>query len=154
MTTKSKKKVLIAGTFDIIHPGHIYFINEARKFGEIVVVVARDSSVKKIKGREVVIPERQRLEVVKNIKGVSEAYLGHEGRDFLKIVEEIKPDLIVLGPNQPFDDKKMKKDLEKRGLRIDVIKLKRVYDEYPLCSTRKILKRVLKVMENANLDYP
>jgi len=154
MTAEDKKKVLIAGTFDIIHPGHIYFINEARKLGKVVVVVARDSTVKKIKGREVVVPERQRLEVVRNIKGVAEAYLGHEGDDFLKIVEEIRPDIIVLGPNQPFDDKKIKIDLEKRGLNIEVIKLKKVYDEYPMCSTRKILKRVLKVMRNANLDYP
>ena len=154
MENEKRKKVLVAGTFDIIHPGHIYFINEAKKLGDVVVIVARDSTVKKIKGRDVVVPELQRLEVIRNIKGVKEAYLGHEGGDFLKIVEEIKPDLILLGPNQPFDDKKMKKELEGRGLKIDVIKLKRVYDKYPLCSTRKILKKVVEVMKDAKLDYP
>ena len=48
---KKRKKIVIAGTFDILHPGHVYFLKEARKHGDsLVVVIARDETVKNLKG--------------------------------------------------------------------------------------------------------
>ncbi|MEM4647670.1 MAG: DUF357 domain-containing protein, partial [Candidatus Nezhaarchaeales archaeon] len=91
VVAEKRKRVMVAGVFDIIHPGHIYLISKAAELGDVVVVVARDSTVERLKGRRPVVPEDQRLEVVKNIKGVSEAVLGNEGEDMLKIVEELKP---------------------------------------------------------------
>lgn len=138
-----KKRVMVAGVFDIVHPGHIYLISKAAELGDVIVVVARDSTVERLKGRRPVVPEDQRLEVVKNIKGVKEAFLGNEGEDMLKIVEELKPDIILLGPNQNFDENKLRRDLELRGLKVEVMRLKEIYEPYRLCSTSKIIREIL-----------
>ncbi|MGQ4834086.1 MAG: adenylyltransferase/cytidyltransferase family protein [Candidatus Asgardarchaeia archaeon] len=140
-----EKKVLIAGTFDILHPGHIYLIKEALKIGKVIVIVARDTTVKRIKNRDPVIPEEQRLEVIRNIKGVYKARLGNEGSDLLKVVEEEKPDVILLGPNQNFDEKAIEKELKKRGLSVEVRRLKNENTHFPLCSTTKIIKRIIQL---------
>jgi len=116
--SKREKRVVVAGTFDIIHPGHIHLIKEATKLGKVIVIVARDSTVRRIKGREPIIPERQRLEVVKNIKGVFKARLGNEDKDLLKVVEEEKPDIILLGPNQNFNEKEIEEELKKLELEV------------------------------------
>ena len=95
---------MASGTFDIIHPGHGLYLEKAKELGgenaELIVVVAKDSTVKKRK-RIPIINENQRLEMVKYLKPVNEAYLGHDG-DMFKIVEEIKnvffwTNLIFLG---------------------------------------------------------
>lgn len=140
---EKRKRIMVAGVFDIIHPGHIYLISKAAELGDVLVIVARDSTVERLKGRKPVIPEDQRLEVVKNIKGVREAVLGNEGEDILKIVEELKPDIILLGPNQNFNEEKLKKDLKIRGLKVEVMRLKEIYEPYKLCSTSKIIKEIL-----------
>ncbi|MHA1321068.1 MAG: adenylyltransferase/cytidyltransferase family protein, partial [Promethearchaeota archaeon] len=85
------KKVLVAGTFDIIHPGHLYLINEAAKMGDVYVIVATDKNRKIYSGETPIIPEDQRLEVIKSIKNVKEARLGRSDNDTLKTVEEINP---------------------------------------------------------------
>ena len=138
-----RKRVMVAGVFDIIHPGHIFLISKAAELGDVVVVVARDSTVERLKGRKPVIPEEQRLEVVKSLKGVKEAILGNEGEDMLKIVEELKPDIILLGPNQNFDEERLKRDLENRGLKVEVVRLKELYEAHKLCSTSKIIREIL-----------
>ena len=149
--TKKEKKVLIAGTFDIIHPGHIYLINEAKKLGKVIVIVARDSTVKRIKNKVPVIPEEQRLEVIRNIKGVYKARLGNEGSDLLKVVEEEKPDIILLGPNQNFDEKAIEQELKRRGLQVKVKRLKEKNNNYQLCSTSKIIKRIIQLYKEGLL---
>jgi FAD synthetase len=138
-----RKRVMVAGVFDIIHPGHIFLISKAAELGDVVVVVARDSTVQRLKGRRPVVPEDQRLEVVKNIKGVKEAVLGKEGEDMLKIVEELEPDVIMLGPNQNFDEEELRTGLEERGLKVEVVRLKELYEAHKLCSTTKIIKEIL-----------
>ena len=93
------KIVMATGTFDIIHPGHGYYLEESKKVGgtdaQLVVVVARDSTVRSRK-RIPVVDEKQRLEVIKMMKPVDEAYLGSE-TDMFEIVEKIKPDIITIG---------------------------------------------------------
>jgi FAD synthetase len=139
--------VLVAGTFDLIHPGHIRFIQEASKLGDVMVIVGRDSTVERIKGHRPFIPENQRLEVVKNLKGVKKAVLGYEDTDPLKIVQNIKPDILLLGPNQNFSKEKIELDLEKRGLKTKIIRMTDIIDSYPYCSTTKIVNRILETCE-------
>jgi FAD synthetase len=86
----------VGGTFDILHPGHIFLLKEASKHGDVIVVVARDSTVKRIKGREPIFNEEHRLMMVSSIKYVKKAILGKESTDILEIVEELKPDVIVV----------------------------------------------------------
>ncbi len=116
------KKVMAFGTFTIIHPGHIHYLEKARSMGDyLIVVVARDSTVNRMKGKSP-IDENQRLEVVSALKPVDEAVLGYED-DMFRIVIEKSPDLIVLGPDQPFDPGRISRELEKRGWKGEVVKL-------------------------------
>src|SRR6056297_3570919 len=97
---QNKKRVLVTGCFDILHPGHIFFFKEAAKMGEVYVIVARDSTITKFKKQPPIIPEKQRLEVVKAIRWVEKAVLGYEHRKFIVRALNLKPDIILLGPNQ------------------------------------------------------
>jgi len=137
------KRIVIAGTFDILHPGHVFLISEAAKLGEVVVVVARDENVVHAKGHPVIVPERQRLFMVQALKGVSQATLGKPGRDFLAIIEELQPDILFLGPNQNMPLDHVQEELAHRGLNTRVIRLERLFDEYPLNSTSKIIRKAL-----------
>ena len=138
---------MATGTFDIIHPGHGYYLDESKKVGgkdaQLVVVVARDSTVRS-KKRIPVVDEKQRLEVVKMMKPVDEAYLGSES-DMFKIVKKISPDIITIGSDQKYDIADLKKQLLKRNINAEVVKIEG-YRKSPLDSTCKILKRI-KSME-------
>ena len=82
------KKVLAFGTFDIFHKGHEFYLREARKHGNTLnVVVARDSTVKQIKGKFPLNNESKRLAKIKSLDYVNNALLGHED-DKYKIIEE------------------------------------------------------------------
>jgi cytidyltransferase-related domain len=138
---KAGNKVFVAGTFEIIHPGHIAYLRHAWSLGRVIAVVARDSTVRRIKGRDVIIPENQRLEVLSNIVYVHKARLGYED-DMFRVVEEERPNIILLGPNQPFNDDAIRNELRKRGLdNVQVIRFND-YLECPLCSTTKILRTI------------
>ena len=139
------KKVLVAGTWDIIHPGHIALLSKAKEIGQVIVVVARDSTVKRIKGREPIIPEDQRLMVVRSLKQVDEAVLGYECEDLIKIVLNIKPDIILLGPNQPISEYEIRKRLDQEGFRhVQIIRLHELYEKYKFCSTSAIIEEILR----------
>ena len=139
------KKILIAGTFDLIHPGHIFLINEAAKLGEVYVVVATDKNRKIYSGEFPIVPQEQRLEVVKSIKNVKAARIGRNDNNTLKTVEEINPDIILLGPDQKYEINILKKGLKEIGLdHIDVKRLEIYYDKYPLHSSRLIKKKIIE----------
>lgn len=140
---RATTKVLTAGTFEILHPGHIYYLQEAWKLGRVVTVVARDSTVRKLKGRDVIIGENQRLEVVRNIVYVHKARLGYED-DMFRVVEEEKPNIILLGPDQPVDEDKLRRELEKRGL--ENVQIRRLPSRLnsELYSTSNIIRKILE----------
>jgi len=148
---KIVKKVLVAGTFDIIHPGHIFLINEAAKLGDVYVIVATDNNSTKFKGYPTTIPENQRLEVVKSLKYVKEAKLGRKDNNTLKTVKEINPDIILLGPDQKYSITTLKKNLENIGLgHIEVRRLKKYYDKYSLHSSSLIKKKIIEQYKKNN----
>ncbi len=139
-----KITVMAFGTFGIIHPGHIYYLTEAKKLGDrLVVVVARDKNVARKKGG-CPIPEEQRLVVVSALKPVDKAILGHED-DLLRVIEEIKPDIIALGPDQDVNEDDLEKELEKRGLKPKIVRIKRMTNG-KLHKTSKIL-RIIEEMD-------
>ena len=117
------KKVMCAGTFDIIHPGHLYYLSEAKKYGDkLIVVVARDETSKTFKGKAPIHNERERLEAVRMLKIVDEAVFGKQGNIF-DIIEEIKPDVICLGYDQNVQKQQLEDELKKRGIKADVIRI-------------------------------
>jgi FAD synthetase len=134
---------MATGTFDIIHPGHGYYLEESKKIGgnnsKLVVVVARDATVRSRK-RVPVVDEKQRLKVVKMLKPVDEAYLGSE-IDMFKVVEQIKPDIITIGSDQKYNLSDLKNQLLKRNINAEVVKIEG-YITSPLDSTCKIIKRI------------
>jgi FAD synthetase len=141
---KIKKKVVITGTFDVLHPGHSFLINEAAKLGEVYVIIARDANVKKFKGTYPTITEEQRLEMVQSLKNVKKAVLGKQDSDYFKVVEEINPDIIMLGPNQKISIDMVKEGLKEKGLEhIEVIRLEKLYDKYELHSSSLIKQKIM-----------
>ncbi len=95
------KRVLCCGTFDYLHPGHISFLEQAGALGtELYVVVARGENVKRIKGAYPDHSEGQRKARIAELDLAKEVQLGYPGNDFLKIVQEINPDIIALGYDQ------------------------------------------------------
>lgn len=132
-------RILATGTFDLIHPGHIAFLEEARKLGdELFVIVSRDSTIKH--KQKPAIPEKQRLAIVSSLKPVDCALLGSE-KDMFEPLREIRPDIIVLGFDQHFDEKDLSEELEKRNLHAKIIRLSQNTD-FELSSTRKIIIKV------------
>jgi len=137
--------VLIAGTFDLLHPGHIYLVNEAAKMGEVYVIVATDQNRKLYSGKSPIIPENQRLDVIMSVKNVKEARLGRSDNDTLKTVEEISPDIILLGPDQKYNQKTLKQGLAEKGLNNIIVKrLDTYYDKYELHSSNLIKKKIIE----------
>ena len=142
---KIRKKVLIAGTFDILHPGHIYLINEANKLGDVYVVVSTDKNREIYSGESPVVPEQQRLELIKSIKNVKDAKLGRHDNDTLKTVEAINPDIILLGPDQKFSVEKLQNALKMKGMNhIKVKRLEEFYDKFKLFSSSLIKKKIIE----------
>jgi len=132
--------VVATGVFDIVHPGHVLFLEEARKLGDkLVVIVARDENVKKRKGRQP-IPEEQRLLLVKSLKPVDDAILG-DLDDLMKPILELKPDVIALGYDQEPGVEALEKKLSSAGVKAKVVRI-RSHWTGALNSTRKILKRI------------
>lgn len=136
-------KVMATGTFDILHPGHVLFLEKAKELGgedaTLTVVIAKDSTVEKRK-RIPIIPEEQRLEMIKYLKPVDDAYLGYAG-DMFKIVKEIKPDIIAIGSDQDHDVEKLQNALDNEGIDAKAIRVKD-YMFGELDSTCKIIKKI------------
>jgi len=134
------KRVLATGTFDIIHPGHIYFLEQARAMGdELWVIVARDTNVIRHKPAPI-IPEQQRLAVVRALKPVDHAELGNED-DMFEPLLKISPDIIALGHDQYFDENELQQQLTDRGINTRVVRIEGRLDG-GLFSGEHIRKRV------------
>ncbi len=138
----ASKKVVAVGTFDLIHAGHIEFLWEAKRYGRLYVIVARDTNVARAKGRPPIVPEAQRLKVIENLKPVDYAVLGDE-KDFLKPIREIRPDIIILGPDEQYPVDKLKRELGEMGINAEVIKLQKRFSTYPLSSTSQIIDKII-----------
>jgi len=137
---------MATGTFDLLHMGHIYYLKEAKKLGDILtVVVARDSTVRKLK-HEPVNTEDIRLDLIKEVRVVDEAYLGYED-DMYAIVKEIKPDIIALGYDQIHDENVIRRELRKRNLNAKVIRLSEYKCGSDLDGTRRIIQKIIAAYE-------
>jgi FAD synthetase len=117
-------KVLTFGAFDILHPGHLYYLEQAKKHGDfLVVVIARDATVRKIKGRYPTMDENDRLKIVSALKIVDKAMLGNKTYDY-KIIAQIKPDVVCLGYDQGISDQELDKWLQDANIKAKIIRIK------------------------------
>lgn len=114
--------VLAQGTFDVLHPGHIRYLEFAKRHGKkLTVIVSRDSTVKRVKHHSPIFPERVRVQMVHSLKSVDDAVLGGKG-DILDKVVQLRPDLIVLGYDQKVNEKELKEKLSARGVNCTIIR--------------------------------
>ncbi|MFB6103869.1 MAG: adenylyltransferase/cytidyltransferase family protein [Halobacteriaceae archaeon] len=135
--------VLAQGTFDLLHPGHIHYLEESAGFGDrLHVIIARRANVTHKPAP--VLPDRQRRDVVAALDVVDDARIGHP-EDIFVPVEEIDPDVIVLGHDQHHDEADIRAALRERGLDATVRRASARsprYDE-ELLSTAAIVDRII-----------
>ena len=151
MVKKRRKKIVLAsGTFDLLHLGHVRFLEEAKKAGgknsELVVIVARDSTVKSRKGKKPIMPEDQRRALVESLKVVDEAILGWEDFSINKVIERINPDVIAVGHDQDGIEQEVQKAIKEEKVSIDVARIGRFGKRELDCSS----KIVRKIIESVN----
>src|SRR3989344_5441587 len=121
------KKVLVFGTFDGLHEGHIDFFRQAKEQGDfLMVVVGRDSTVLSVKKKLPQRNENERLDVVQKAPNVDFARLGNdqEGISKYEVIRELKPDIICLGYDQNAFTEKLEEQIKGMGLNIKVFRLK------------------------------
>ena len=133
-------RVMATGVFDLLHPGHVYFLTEARKLGdELVVVVARDKTARRLK-HETYVPEHIRREMVEALKPVDRAVLGSTTDIYETVVQE-RPNLIALGYDQIWNEAEVEAECARRGVPLKVVRIGAYpHDEL---ATRRIVERIL-----------
>jgi FAD synthetase len=140
-----RKVVLASGVFDLLHLGHVRFLEDAKKAGgpdaKLIVIIARDSTVEKIKGKKPVMSEEQRRSLVESLKVVDEAVLGYEGLDIGEVVAKIEPDVIALGYDQAEMEGEVKNYLATHKTAITVVRIAK-FGENTLDSSSKIKQKI------------
>ena len=142
-----KKVVLASGTFDLLHLGHVKYLEEAKRAGgknaELIVIVARDSTVEKRKGKKTVMPEDQRRSLVESLKVVDEAILGFEDFSIDKVIERINPDVIAVGHDQEGIEREVRKAIAEKKFNVQVAKIGR-FGKKELNSSSKIMRKIVE----------
>lgn len=119
-------KVLAFGTFDVLHPGHRYYLESASAYGDLIVVVARDSTVMKVKGRLPLKSELERLEDL--LMAGYEALLGSEG-DKYAVLAEYRPEVICLGYDQTAFTEGLATACQALGLQARIVRIPAFHPE-------------------------
>lgn len=145
---KSKRVVVLAsGVFDLLHLGHVRFLEEAKKVGgknaELVVIVARDSTVEARKGAKPVMPEGQRRALVEALRVVDEAVLGYENFSMDMVIDKIKPDVIAMGYDQRDMTRAVEEAIKHRDLKIRVVRVGK-FGANALDSSSEIKRKIIE----------
>ena len=139
--------VLAAGVFDLLHYGHIRYLEEAKKTGgldsRLVVIVARDETVRRQKESDPIIPEDQRRAVIEALRVVDEALLGFEDLDLDRVLQQVKPDIVVVGHDQMAIKNQVEKINKAREMQIRIIQISQ-FGEDDLNSSSKIKSRIVE----------
>lgn len=122
-STGRKRRVLAFGTFDLLHPGHKYYLEQARRLGdELVVIIGRDRTVLGVKKAWPLRDEETRRISVERLKPVSKAVLGNE-RHVYRVLDDYRPDVIALGYDQKAFTRNLKRELKRRRLRCSIVRI-------------------------------
>ena len=144
--TRKQRVVLASGVFDLLHLGHVRFLEEAKRAGgpnaKLVVIVAKDSTVEKTKGKKPIMSEDQRRALVESLKVVDEAVLGYEGLDIGEVIEKIKPDVIALGYDQAEMEQEVKAYIVAHKLPVEIMRIGK-FRENALDSSSKIKQKII-----------
>ena len=117
------KRVLVFGTFDILHPGHLYFFKQSKKYGNFLIVsLAREKYIRKIKGRKAFHTETARKKLLEALKIIDKVVLGSKG-DYIGHILSQNPEVIALGYDQKAFTEGLEKKLAKRGWKGKIVKI-------------------------------
>ena len=118
-TVMNNKIVMVFGTFDLLHPGHLNFFRQAKEHGKkLIAIIARDETVKTIKGNYPEEDEQTRLQNVKSANDIDLASLGNRNGNKFNIIKDHMPDIICLGYDQEVDIISLKKFLASESIKI------------------------------------
>lgn len=126
------KIVLAGGVYDVLHLGHLAALIEAKSLGDVLVaVVATDITVEMLKGRKPIFPEHDRRSLVEGLKPVDKAILGYEdvGFGFEQVLMDVMPDIVAFGYDQENLEKTVREIIQRRSLKIQIVKLSRFEHE-------------------------
>jgi FAD synthetase len=119
-------RIMVFGTFDVVHPGHRNFFQQARSLAEepyLIVSVARDKNVARIKGKAPRRSETARAAALKKISIIDKVVLGADGNPLPHILKQ-KPDIIALGHDQTAYVRGLRSALKAAGLKTKIVRLK------------------------------
>lgn len=125
------KTVMIFGTFDLLHPGHHFVIKNAMNHGDrLVVIIARDQNVERIKKKTPKWTEQRRADAIRQAYAEDPVHvvLG-DLEDFYVPVIAHKPDVLAFGYDQRVDEQKVLKRLAEEGIRPQTLRLDSYYPE-------------------------
>ncbi len=141
------KRVMAVGVFDLLHAGHLHYLEQARSLGDhLTVVVAHDDTVR-LRKHEPVTGQDLRCRLVNGLKPVDSAIIGNPPNvPIFDILPQVNPDIIALGYDQEHAEEKIRASLNEMGLgMIEVTRVEGLSDD--LDGTRKI---IAKILERAN----
>jgi len=133
---EGKRIVFTNGCFDIVHAGHVDYLEKAKSFGDFLIVgMNSDSSVRRIKGeKRPIVPEDYRARVLEGLRAVDCVFIFEEETP-IRVVEVVKPDVLVKGADWPLEKivgREFAKEVKRIPFRFDI-------------STTKIVERVLEL---------
>ncbi len=141
------KIVLATGAFDLLHYGHLSFLEEAKKAGgkgaRLVVIVARDSVVRKRKGKNPVVPENQRTALIQALRIVDRAILGFDEIDIERVITDLKPDVVAFGHDQTDLKEKVEEIAHRKKLPLKIFQASK-FSSDDIDSSSQIKKRILE----------
>ncbi|MCH1481767.1 MAG: FAD synthase [Candidatus Poseidoniaceae archaeon] len=141
-------KVMAVGVFDLLHAGHLHYLEQAKSLGtHLTVVVAHDDTVR-IRKHEPVTNHDLRRRMVEGLKPVDEAIVGNSPDvSIFEILPIVNPDVIALGYDQEHAEDSIKQKLAQLGYQnIKVTRVEGLTDD--LDGTRKIIARILQLSQN------
>ncbi|NLJ43504.1 MAG: adenylyltransferase/cytidyltransferase family protein, partial [Bacteroidales bacterium] len=94
----NKKKVFVSGCFDMLHSGHIAFLQEASQYGELYIGLGSDKTIRELKGRETINSEDERIYILNSLSCVHKATVnkGSGLLDFAEDMKELGPDIFIV----------------------------------------------------------
>lgn len=126
MSQAKPKIVMVFGTFDDPHPGHLDFFRQAKALtagGKLIVSVARDENVVRVKAKNPKFSHHQRKKLLEKIPEIDKVVIGALRKSMSHIVRA-KPDIIALGYDQSEYIENLRKELRLAGLSTKVVRLK------------------------------
>jgi len=148
-----RKIILATGAFDLLHYGHLSFLEEAKRAGgrnaRLIVIVARDKTVEARKGKRPVVPEDQRRALIEALKPVDDAILGFEDMNYEAVIERLRPDVIAVGYDQSDIKRSVEEIIRKKRLKAKVFEAKKFAAD-DVDSSSKIKRRVIELEKNSS----